>query len=162
VDLLSVLRFGDVFQAPEKQQGLEGLDGGLIREVVEEAASQALDMRNEEGARLEDDLSARLHAMAEGLSIIEARAPRRLLAERERLREAIKELSQQDEVDEDRLAKEIAYLAEKWDINEELVRFQAHIDAFRKTLEDGGGEPVGKRLGLFGKKSKGSGSSWRT
>ena len=49
---------------------------------------------------------------------------------------------------EDRLAKEIAYLAERWDINEELVRFRAHLDAFRKTLSQGG-EPVGKRLGFL-------------
>jgi len=149
VDLPSILRFGDVFRAPEKSQEEEELDGGVVRAVVEEAAGAALAMREEEGARLVEDLQGRLQGMEEGLAIIEARAPVRLVAERERLKGAIQELSQQDEVDEDRLAKEIAYLAEKWDINEELVRFRAHVDAFRKTLEDGAGDPVGKRLGFL-------------
>lgn len=149
VDLSSILRFGDVFRAPENRQEEDELDGGVVREVVEEAAREALAMREEEGARLVEDLQGRLQGMAEALGIIETRAPVRLLDERERLREAIRELSQQDEVDQDRLAKEIAYLAEKWDINEELVRFRAHIEAFQKTLDDGAGEPVGKRLGFL-------------
>ena len=91
----------------------------------------------------------RLKAMAGQLALVADRAPIRLVAERERLQASIKELSQQDEVDEDRLAKEMAYLAERWDINEEIVRFQAHLEAFRKTLEADGAEPVGKRLGFL-------------
>ena len=67
------------------------------------------------------------------MAVIEARAPARLVAERDRLQAAILELSQQDEVDEDRIAKEIAYLAERWDINEEMVRFRAHIEAFQEN-----------------------------
>jgi len=87
--------------------------------------------------------------MEELLAVIEDRAPGRLVAERDRLHAAIRELSQQDEVDQDRLAKEMAYLAERWDINEEVVRFRAHLGAFGETLDEGGGEPVGKRLGFL-------------
>ena len=63
--------------------------------------------------------------------------------------ESVRELSEKEEVDEDRLAKEIAYLAERWDINEEIVRFQAHLKAFRDTLASDSGEPAGKRLGFL-------------
>ena len=52
-------------------------------------------------------------------------------------------------VDEDRLAREVAYLAEKWDINEELVRFRSHIELFQQALSADGAEPVGKRLGFL-------------
>ena len=149
VELSSILRFWDLFQAPELSGTEQEADPAVIREVVEEAAQRALAMREEEGARLQEDLSGRLQAMGEGLAIIEDRAPKRLLVERDRLQAAIKELSQQDEVDEDRLAKEMAYLAERWDINEEVVRSRAHLDAFRKSLEVGDGEPVGKRLGFL-------------
>ncbi len=149
VDLPSILRFGDLFQAPELPRPEREADPVVIREVVEEAAKGALGMREEEGARLQEDLSGRLQAMAERLAVIEDRAPKRLLVERDRLQAAIKELSQQDGVDEDRLAKEVAYLAERWDINEEVVRSRAHLDAFRKTLEAGDGEPVGKRVGFL-------------
>jgi len=149
MELSSILRFGDLFQAPEPSGAEQETDPAILKEVVEEAAHEALAMREEEGARLQIDLMGRIQAMEEQLAVVEARAPERLVAERDRLRAAIMELSQQDEVDEDRLAKEIAYLAERWDINEEVVRFQAHLDAFRETLDTGDGEPVGKRLGFL-------------
>ena len=75
-----------------------------------------------------------------------ARAPERLIRERDRLRAAIKELAGQEDVDGDRLAREVAYLAERWDVNEELVRFRSHIELFRETLASEGSEGVGKRL----------------
>lgn len=149
VDLSSILRFGDLFQAPEAPVAEEEAGPEVIREAVEEAAKGALAMREAEGARLQEDLSGRLQAMEERLAVIEDRAPGRLVAERDRLQAAIRELSQQDEVDQDRLAKEMAYLAERWDINEEVVRFRAHLDAFGETLDEGDGEPVGKRLGFL-------------
>jgi uncharacterized protein (TIGR00255 family) len=52
-------------------------------------------------------------------------------------------------VDEERLAKEIAYLAERWDINEELVRFASHVSLFRELLAADAAEPVGKRLSFL-------------
>jgi uncharacterized protein (TIGR00255 family) len=52
-------------------------------------------------------------------------------------------------MDADRLAREVAYLAERWDVNEEVVRLRAHLLAFRETLRAGDGEPVGKRLGFL-------------
>jgi uncharacterized protein (TIGR00255 family) len=116
--------------------------------VVEAAAAAVLTMRESEGARLHDDLRERLAAMASALETVRARAPDRLLAERDRLRAQIAELALQEEVDEDRLAREVAYLAEKWDINEELVRLGAHLDAFAEAMATEAG-PVGKRLSFL-------------
>jgi uncharacterized protein (TIGR00255 family) len=53
------------------------------------------------------------------------------------------------DVDEERLAREIAYLAERWDINEEVVRLASHIEQFRRLLDADGAEPAGKRLGFW-------------
>ena len=47
----------------------------------------------------------------------------------------------------ERLAQELAFLADKLDITEELVRFKAHVAAARETM--GSAEPVGKRLGFL-------------
>ncbi len=149
LDIPTLLRHGDLLKAPEAQGADQEVDQEVVRDVVEEATRGALAMRREEGARLVDDLSARLRAMEEGLGLIESRAPERLVAERDRLQAAIQELSQQEDVDEDRLAKEIAYLAERWDINEELVRFRAHIEAFQQAMDGEDKEPVGKRLGFL-------------
>jgi uncharacterized protein (TIGR00255 family) len=149
VELPALLRFNDLFRAPDTSGRDLEIDAGVLKEVTEEAARAAVEMREKEGARLEDDLLERLRRMEEELSKIEERAPERLVAERARLREAIQELSRQTEVDEDRLAKEVAYLADRWDINEEIVRFRAHLQAFQDTLASDAGEAVGKRLGFL-------------
>ena len=77
---------------------------------------------------------------------VRSKAPARLIAERDRLRAAIRELTDGAGIDEDRLAREVAMLAERWDISVELVRLKAHIDLFRSLLEADSAEPVGKRL----------------
>jgi len=121
----------------------------VLTALADEAAKGLLTLREAEGAKLHDDLVQRLDGMTKQLDIIEAQAPQRLAAERDRLREAIRELSGQVEVDEDRLAREIAYLSEKWDINEEIVRFRSHIEQFQDALDGDGSEPMGKRLGFL-------------
>ena len=80
---------------------------------------------------------------------IARRAPERLIAERDRMRKAVSELAGDVSVDEERLAREIAYMAERWDISEELVRLRSHIELFRQTLDGAADEPVGKRLGFL-------------
>ncbi|MFC1660703.1 YicC/YloC family endoribonuclease [Gemmatimonadota bacterium] len=149
VDLAAMLRFGELFRAPEVRPESLEMDEAALKDLVDEAAGAAQEMREAEGNRLEEDLLERLEAMEEELARIGARAPLRLEAERDRLQAAIRELSQQDGVDEDRMARELAYVADRWDINEELVRFRAHIDAFRDTLGDATGEASGKRLGFL-------------
>jgi len=88
------------------------------------------------------------------LAAVEAAAPERLLRERDRLRERVAVLSGTVDVDEDRLAREIAYLAERWDIAEEIVRLRSHVALFLESLEAGAGaggpraDRAGKRLGF--------------
>jgi uncharacterized protein (TIGR00255 family) len=127
----------------------EGVEPELITELAGAAAAAVQEFRAAEGQRLEVDFSDRLRAIGVSLSGIETRAPQRLTEHRDRLREAIRELTEQVEVDEDRLAREIAYLAERWDINEELVRFRSHVELFEEALSGDGSEPVGKRLGFL-------------
>jgi uncharacterized protein (TIGR00255 family) len=148
VEVGHVARFGEIFRAPEQEDTPE-LDPQLIREITEDAVRAVIVMRESEGRRLADDLEGRLAAIATQLELVAQRAPERLMQERDRLRALVRELSEQDTVDEERLAREIAYLAEKWDINEELVRFRAHVEHFRETLGAPADEPVGKRLGFL-------------
>jgi uncharacterized protein (TIGR00255 family) len=148
VDLSMMMRFGDIFRAPERQEVPE-VEVGVLRELAEEAARGVVALREAEGARLHVDLEERVAAMVPEIDRVEGRAPQRLVAERDRLRAAVRELTEQMEVDEDRLAREIAYLAEKWDINEEIVRFRSHLAAFRSALDSESAEPVGKRLSFL-------------
>ncbi len=147
VDVATVLRMPDVLSSPKEDD-----EAGSVSELVSvvSQALAALDRsRAEEGARLADILLQRLNLIDASLARISARAPERIVAHRDRLRAAVKELADGVAVDEARLAQEIAILADRMDVAEELDRFSAHIAAFRATLADAGGEPVGKRLGFL-------------
>lgn len=128
-----------------------GPDEAGLGGCIDEALAGVVAMRESEGHRLEDVLRTSVAAITEEIDAVEIRAPRRLLRERDRLRERVAVLTEAVEVDEDRLAREIAYLAEKWDIAEELARLRSHVTLFIETLGAGGkrGEhKAGKRLGF--------------
>jgi uncharacterized protein (TIGR00255 family) len=148
VDVALLSRFGDLFR-PADAGDTDPLDAEIVRGVTDAASRAAITMREDEGRRLEADLVARLTAIESALQHIGQRAPARLLAERDRLRRAISDLLGDIGVDEERLAREVAYLAERWDISEELVRLRSHIELFRQTLAAAAEEPVGKRLGFL-------------
>jgi len=118
-----------------------------VQPIVERAARDVLTMREREGAALATELIGRLHALEAGGRVIEEQAPARLKAEHERLKQAVAELTGATHVDEQRLALEIALLADRVDITEELVRFRAHIAAARAAL--GSDHAVGKQLGFL-------------
>ena len=147
VDLPLLAQIGDLITVSR----VEGpaVPPEAMAEAVEEAATAVVAMREREGAALAEDLLARADAIVASLSLVEARAPERLNEHSERLRERVRELADGVDVDRDRLAQEIAYLAERWDVGEETVRLRAHIDRLRETIEDGPDEPVGKRLSFL-------------
>lgn len=150
VDVGLVAGFRDVFQPSDRDRSTPEPEPGLLEELILEAAARVVAMREEEGERLAEDLSGRLDALDRELDAIETRAPERLVAERDRLRGRIRELlGSEAAVDEERIAREIAHLAERWDIHEELVRFRSHVQMFRDTLEKGNPEGVGKRFGFI-------------
>jgi uncharacterized protein (TIGR00255 family) len=148
VDLAMLARFGDIFRAPDQDRA-EAVEPALIEQLAEDAARAARALREAEGRRRAEDLQARLAALAAELGRVELRAPLRLVEQRDRLREAVRELTEGVDVDEDRLAREIAYLAERWDVNEEIVRFRSHLELFREALAGDGTEPIGKRLAFL-------------
>jgi uncharacterized protein (TIGR00255 family) len=148
-DLALLSRYNDVLIRDVAEEEELEVPPEALREAVEEAARQNVRMREDEGRRLYADLEGRIAAMEEALAVVRERAPERLMAERGRLREAVRELAGGVGVDEQRLAQEIAYLAERWDINEELVRFASHIELFRELLAADAAEAVGKRLSFL-------------
>jgi uncharacterized protein (TIGR00255 family) len=124
-------------------------DADEVRAVTEAAARAVIEMRAYEGERLAVDLEERLHGIERALARIEELAPARLVTERDRMRRVVAELLEGVALDEDRVAREIAHLAERWDISEEIVRLRSHIGMFRASVGDGPTEPVGKRLSFL-------------
>ena len=147
-DMASLLRVGGIF----RKAGGEGTEFEPDPNDVKQAAADALDllleMRDREGARLEVDLRGRLAGIRSAVDGAEALAPERLERERRRLRDAVDGLVGKS-LDEDRLTREIALIADRWEISEELVRARSHVEAFEEFLEAPADEPVGRRLGFL-------------
>jgi len=118
-----------------------------VQPVAERAASEVLVMREREGRALATDLLARIDALEAGARVVASRAPDRVAHELARLQKNVAELAQGVQVDPQRLAVEVALLADRVDISEELVRFQTHLAAARAALAGSGG--VGKQLGFL-------------
>jgi uncharacterized protein (TIGR00255 family) len=150
LDVGTVLRMPDVFasSATEATEEQTGSAAELVA-VVEQAADALGVMRMNEGHRLAEFLLDRVQVVEDALARIEVRAPARVVEQRDRLRESVRELVNGLAVDEQRLAQEIALLADRIDVHEELDRFRSHIAAFRQLLRSDAGDPVGKRLGFL-------------
>jgi uncharacterized protein (TIGR00255 family) len=146
VDLGFVARQPDVLVFRDTEDAPLAWDA--VRPLVEHAAGEVLAMREREGRALADELLVRLDALEAGAREVEGRAPARLAAEYERLKQAVADLAANVRLDEQRLALEVALLADRVDITEELVRFRTHVAACRDAL--GGDGAVGKRLGFLG------------
>jgi uncharacterized protein (TIGR00255 family) len=151
VDVGTLAGFRDLFPASDRDRApLPELDPEAILGLVDAAVAEVRSMRRTEGHRLGQDLARGLDRMEGELDAVAVLAPLRLLRERDRIRQVIRELMDGiGEVDEERVAREVAHLAERWDVHEELVRFRSHLALFRETLAIGSPEGVGKRFGFI-------------
>ena len=148
VDLATVARLPDVVKVARADSAP---DGAGVMGLLDRAAQACVATREREGAALCADLSGRIDRLAALARRVAEAAPARLVRERDRLAASVKELAGGVAVDAGRLAQEIAYLADRLDITEELVRFEAHLAAMREVLAggSGGGGGGGRRLGFL-------------
>lgn len=118
-----------------------------LESIASAAIAECTAMRRREGGVLAAELAHRLDLLEGAAHKVAALAPARLPRERDRLRTAVADLLDGRAVDDARLAQELAVLADKLDITEELVRFASHVAACRAALA--GDVPVGKQLGFL-------------
>jgi uncharacterized protein (TIGR00255 family) len=101
-------------------------------------------MRSEEGRNLGRDLLERLKAIRKGVGLISEKVPQVVEAYQARLQERIKKMSKGVEVDPVRLAQEVAIMADRSDISEELIRLGSHLKQFEALFKES--QPVGKKM----------------
>jgi len=147
VDLATILRMPDVITTPNDQ--VEPAVGEAFAGIVGKAIDNLITMRRAEGAQLAAFLVERVGGVEGRLARIEERAPIRLKEQHERIKRAVGELIGAAGADPQRIAQEVAILADKLDVAEELDRFRSHLSAFRETVRSDTSEPVGKRLGFI-------------
>ena len=147
IDVATVLRVPGVVAGSTEEVCIES-PAELVA-LVDQAATALMRMREAEGARLGVIVAERLDIIEHAIDRLAKRAPERIALHRDKLRANVQEIAGGIAIDEQRLTQEIAFLAERLDVGEELDRFRTHIAAFRDALRASGGEPVGKRLGFL-------------
>ena len=114
--------------------------------TLTDAATKLVAYRQQEGISLAQDLNAQLGQIDTQLKHIAEEAPLRIEERRQKLEDNLQQISV--EYDQERLEQELVYYLEKWDINEELVRLQHHLEYFHATLAED--TPTkGKKLGFI-------------
>jgi uncharacterized protein (TIGR00255 family) len=146
-DINVLARLPGAMQPVRDGIGEEMIDG--IERAIEQALDELEQMRAREGETLAREMSARVDNIASIVPLIEAGANNLIEAYRTRLQKRISDLlaretAQTVELDGARLAQEVAYLADRSDISEEIARLKSHLEQFRATLETDG--EAGKRL----------------
>ena len=142
-DLAQVAGYKDVIVAQEPEEDIEAI-WPAIRAALIQALEGGLVMREREGETLKDDLLARLHTLETTADAVEKQAPELIRKKEAALKERLDNLLKGVDIDPSRLAQEVAVMADKADVTEELVRLRSHCNQFSHFLELD--EPVGRRL----------------
>ena len=142
-DLAAIARLPNVMMAPTdnrlNDKAVQGVEQALIQ-----ALTALVEMRAVEGHELQKELLTRVDRIESRLRVIEANAGTVTDFYREKLHKRLAELVEKVSVDETRLAQEVAYLAERCDVTEEIARLNSHLTQLRELLSSDG--DIGKKL----------------
>jgi len=135
--------FRDAFFYPEQEMDLEET-WTQLKTALADSLAGLMEMRKKEGLALYGDFKGRLLTISTYMETLRARAPKVVDEYHERLFKRVRELTNDMEIDESRLIQEVALMAEKSDITEEIVRLESHLSQFADMLESN--EPVGRKM----------------
>lgn len=138
-----ISKFPDVIVLKQEDEDLEKI-WNILKLAFEEALNMLLAMREKEGLKLKSDIILKCNSILKYLNSIDEKADILVDEFRKKLNERLKELLEGYDLDEDRIAMEVAMFADKSCIDEEIVRLRSHVDQFKDTLELD--EPVGRKL----------------
>jgi len=138
-----IAKFPDVLKVEAEEDDLEQI-WTILEQAVRQATCQLAAMRQVEGAKLKSDLIHRLKEIEQFNRDIENRAPLVVEEYRQKLQARIQGMVPGVEIDEGRLAAEVAFFADRSSITEEIVRLNSHLEQARNSLQLA--EPVGRKL----------------
>lgn len=131
--VIDFIRLPDILQLENKEENFDTLWKGMEK-VLAKALESLMKMRIDEGLNLYADLIKRNDFILQKIDELELRSPQVVFSYRERLEKRIKELLEQNQIDNDRIIQETAIFADKICINEEIVRLRSHVNQFSKLL----------------------------
>ena len=135
--------YPDVIVSEENEEDLNEIWKEL-KPVLNEAIDMNLSMRTVEGDKLKEDIKLKCSVIKQKIQQIEEDAKLSSKKYEERLYEKIKELVSDVNIDENRIATEVAIFADKVDIDEEIIRFYSHLNQMHLTLDLN--EPIGRKM----------------
>lgn len=143
------LDMGDIVNANDlfTHVDIDSPESKLLIKAVENACDEVTQMRKAEGEKLKKDFEDRLSILEKVLNQVEKELPKEFQKREKRYKSRIAELLDGSLVDENRIAQEIAMLAEKADVTEETVRLKSHFQQFKSLLSEKGS--AGKRLNFL-------------
>lgn len=143
VDLALLSRYSDIFsvhKAPEDEEAL----WQAVEEVAAPAVGSLLQMRENEGRRLHQDIVEKAGNVLALAGQVEQLAPETLRQYQERLQARIQEMLGDSRFDEQRVLTEVAVFGDKIAIDEEIVRLRSHFQQLQGLLESDG--PTGRKI----------------
>ncbi len=141
-----LLRMPDVMARTQDVQELSEDEWAVAKSAVQNAVSQLMEFRRQEGAALQQKFCEKLDKIAALMASIEPFEKERTQKIRQRIVEALQAIPEV-EYDRNRLEQEMIYYIEKLDISEEKQRLANHLEYFRRTMDEGHGQ--GKKLGFI-------------
>jgi uncharacterized protein (TIGR00255 family) len=146
IQLDHLLFFKDIISMEESSQVDEALSK-FVYELTEETLEELNKMRDQEGQFLHKDLQERMAVISRLTGEVSDFAKINPKAELDKLYQRLVSMIEQDKVDKSRLELELALIADRVDITEEVVRLKSHIKLFENDLKTG--SPVGKKLNFI-------------
>ena len=131
----------------EEQSVDEDALWAVLEAPLREACEKFAQSRAREGENLKNDLIAKLDALDEKVSQVEARAPEVVDSYREKLEAKVHELLEDSQIEDSRIAAEVVLFSDKICNDEETVRLHSHIQGMKKMLEEK--EGIGRKLAFM-------------
>ena len=143
MNLSDIISTNDLLSADEP----ENLKPGIILKAVELALNQVNEMREKEGHQIQTDILNRMELLQTRIDEVGEISGKFSLEKQVQMREKISELLDGEALDETRLIQEVAFLAERADVTEEIVRCKSHFTQLSSYMNQE--EPVGKRINFL-------------
>jgi uncharacterized protein (TIGR00255 family) len=148
IQLRDLTTFGDIFQGEDNSNAQAEEEWKLTQQALNQAIDDLTKMREQEGRELEKDLRARITAIEAQVSAVEELAKQTAAEEYQKLKDRVVELTKDvDVLNNQRLELEIALIAERLDVTEEIVRLRSHLKFFLEAMESP--EAAGRKLNFI-------------
>ena len=143
MNLSDIISTNDLLSADEP----ENLKPGIILKAVELALNQVNEMREKEGHQIQTDILNRMELLQTRIDEVGEISGKFTLEKQVQMREKISEFLDGEALDETRLIQEVAFLSERADVTEEIVRCKSHFTQLSSYMNQE--EPVGKRINFL-------------